>query len=178
MKKEIILGVTGSIAIYKSLELINLLKNKGFNITVIMTKEAEELIKPLTFQVVSENPVFREMFLPVKENALLHIHLADKGDLILICPATANIIGKIAGGISDDLLTCTIFSTKAPVIFCPAMNTQMYKNKIVQENIRKLEKMGYEFIGPVKGRLACGKVGLGHLAPLEMIVEGVLKKLG
>lgn len=177
MKKEIVLGVTGSIAIYKSLDLIGLLKEKGFNITVIMTKEAQELITPLTFQVVSENAVYTEMFIPVKEFNLLHIRLAEKGDLVLICPATANIIGKVANGICDDLLTCTIFSTKVPVIFCPAMNENMYQNRIIQTNIQRLKSLGYEFVGPVKGRLACGKIGLGHLAPLSRIVEAVVSKL-
>lgn len=175
MKKEIILGVTGSISIYKSLELIRELKEKNFNVTVIMTKEAQELLKPLTFQTISENTVYTELFLPLKEFNPLHTSLAEKGDLILICPATANIIGKIAQGICDDLLTCTILSTKKPVMFCPAMNENMYKNEIVQGNIRKLKRMGYKFVGPVKGKLVCGKIGMGHLAPLPKIVEEVLR---
>ncbi|MGE4357618.1 MAG: flavoprotein [Candidatus Omnitrophota bacterium] len=177
MKKEIILGVTGSIAIYKALDLIRLLKEKNFNVSVIMTKEAEELIKPLTFQTISNNPVYTAMFLPRQESNPLHIRLAERGDLLLICPATANIIGKIAHGICDDLLTSTVISTRAPVLICPAMNENMYKNKIVQENIQKLKKLGYVFVGPVKGRLACGETGLGHLAPLEEIVEAVVSKL-
>ncbi|MCM8798470.1 MAG: bifunctional 4'-phosphopantothenoylcysteine decarboxylase/phosphopantothenoylcysteine synthetase, partial [Candidatus Omnitrophica bacterium] len=143
----------------------------------IMTKEAQELIRPLTFQSISENPVYTEMFLQGKDFNYAHIRLAEKGALILVCPATANIIGKIAQGICDDLLTCTIFSTQAPVIFCPAMNENMYQNKIVQENIQKLKKLGYEFVGPVKGRLGCGKIGLGHLAPLPQIVQAVVSKL-
>jgi len=177
MKKEIILGVTGSIAIYKSLDLISLLKEKKFNVTVIMTKEAQKFVKPLAFQTISENLVYTEMFIPPKEIDPLHVRLAEKADLVLICPATANIIGKIAQGICDDLLTCTVFSTKSPVIFCPAMNENMYKNKIVQENILKLKKFGYKFIEPVKGRLACGKIGIGHLAPLPKIVEEVIRTL-
>ncbi|MCM8783862.1 MAG: hypothetical protein NC818_03685 [Candidatus Omnitrophica bacterium] len=177
MKREVVLGVSGSIAIYKSLDLINLLKEKGLNISVIMTKEAEELIKPLTFQTLSHNPVYTEMFSPPQENNPLHIRLAERGDLILICPATANIIGKIAHGICDDLLTCTVISTKAPVLICPAMNENMYKNKIIEENIRKLKNFGYKFIEPVKGKLACGKTGIGHLAPLTQIVAEVFALL-
>lgn len=184
-RKEIILGVTGSIAIYKSLDLIGSLRAKGLNVTVIMTDEAQELIRPLTFQVVSGNPVYTGMFTPVKDlkpstalkASLAHISLADKADLILICPATANIIGKLACGICDDLLSTTVISSRAKVLMCPAMNENMYKNTLVKENIVRLKKIGFKFIPPVKGKLACGKVGLGHLAPLEEIVRVVIQEM-
>jgi phosphopantothenoylcysteine decarboxylase/phosphopantothenate--cysteine ligase len=176
-KKEIVLGVTGSIAIYKSLDLINLLKARGFNITVIMTEEAQELIRPLTFQTISGNQVYTDMFTLSKDFDLAHISLADKADLILLCPATANIIGKLANGICDDLLTCTVVSSPAPVIICPAMNDKMYRNPAVQKNIATLKTHGYKFVGPVKGKLACGRVGIGHLAPPEEIVQVIVHEL-
>lgn len=176
-KKEIILGVTGSVAVYKSLELISRLKAKDFNVTAVMTKEAQEFITPLSFQTLCENPVYTEMFVLPQEFALAHVSLADKADLILVCPATASIIGKLASGICDDLLTCTVVSSKAPVVICPAMNDNMYKNKIVQENIAKLKKHGYRFVGPIQGRLACGRLGIGHLAPLKDIIQSVLTEL-
>jgi phosphopantothenoylcysteine decarboxylase/phosphopantothenate--cysteine ligase len=106
-----------------------------------------------------------------------HTSLADKADLVLIAPATANIIGKIANGICDDILTCVVFATKAPVLIAPAMNSKMFENKIIQANIDKLKKVGYEFIGPIKGHLACGDVGMGHLAPVSDIVREAKKIL-
>lgn len=177
-KREIILGVTGSIAAYKSGDLIRRLQDAGFNISVVMTKEAEEFITPLTLETLSGNRVYRKMFEQAKENwEIDHISLAEKAELVLIAPATANIIGKIAFGICDDILTCTVISTKAPVVICPAMNETMYKNKIVQENIKKLQTLGYKFVEPVKGKLACGKIGEGCLAPIEVIVEEIKKIL-
>lgn len=176
-QKEIILGVTGSVAAYKSCDLIRRLQEAGFNVSVIMTKEAEEFITPLTLETLSGNRVFRKMFERTRENwEVDHISLAEKADLVLIAPATANIIGKIAYGIADNILTCTVISTKAPIVICPAMNEAMYKNKIVQENIKKLQATGYKFIEPVRGRLVCGKTGEGCLAPVEQIVE-VVKKI-
>jgi phosphopantothenoylcysteine decarboxylase/phosphopantothenate--cysteine ligase len=177
-KREIILGVTGSIAAYKSCDLIRRLQEAGFNISVVMTREAEEFITPLTLETLSGNRVYRKMFEQARENwEIDHISLAEKADLVLVAPATANIIGKIAFGICDDILSCAVISTAAPVVVCPAMNDAMYNNKIVQENIKKLQGLGYKFIGPVKGRLACGKTGTGCLAPVEEIVEAVKKIL-
>lgn len=177
-KREIILGVTGSIAAYKACDIIRRLQEAGFNVTVIMTKEAEEFITPLTLETLSGNRVYRKMFEEAGKNwEIDHISLAERADAVLIAPATANIIGKIAYGIADDLLTCTAISTRAPILVCPAMNEAMYKNKIVQENIKKLQTVGYKFIEPVKGRLACGKTGMGCLAPVEQIIEAVKKLL-
>ncbi len=176
-KKHIVLGVTASIAIYKSCEIIRRLKKDGFLVNVVMTKEAEELIKPIVFQGLSGNRVYRGLFDQPDEWDIEHISLADKASLVLVAPATANIIGKIASGICDDLLTCVIAATKAPVLICPAMNENMYKNKIVQENIKKLKSCSYKFVEPVKGELACGKTGVGCLAEVETIVKEVKKIL-
>ena len=171
--KNIILGVTASIAIYKACDIIRRLKEQGFIVTVAMTPEAEELIKPIVFQSLSGNKVYRGLFDTLKTWEIEHISLAKRADLVLIAPATANIIGKIAGGICDDLLTCIVCATKAPVLLCPAMNENMYINKITQENIKKLKRLGYKFIGPVKGRLADGNIGIGHLAGIEDIIKAV-----
>jgi phosphopantothenoylcysteine decarboxylase/phosphopantothenate--cysteine ligase len=172
-KKNIILGVTASIAIYKACELVRRLKAEGFCVTVVMTKEAEELIRPLVFQSLSGNKVYSGLFEPCDNWEIEHVSLAQKADLVLIAPATANIIGKIASGISDDLLTCVVCATAAPVLIAPAMNENMYKNKITQANIRKLEGAGYKFVQPRKGRLACGTVGIGCLAGVEDIIKEV-----
>jgi phosphopantothenoylcysteine synthetase/decarboxylase len=154
------------------------LQEAGFNVSVVMTKEAEEFITPLTLETLSGNRVYRQMFEQARENwEIDHISLAEKADLLLIAPATANIIGKLACGIADDILSCAAISTQAPVVVCPAMNEAMYQNKIVQENINKLQKLGVHFVAPVKGRLACGKIGKGCLAPVDQIVEAVKKIL-
>jgi phosphopantothenoylcysteine decarboxylase/phosphopantothenate--cysteine ligase len=171
--KNIILGVTASIAIYKSCDLIRRLREEGFSLSVVMTKEAEELISPVVFQSLSANKVYRGLFDEPQAWEIEHVSLAQKAGLILVAPATANIIAKVACGITDDLLTCVICATAAPVAFCPAMNEQMYKNKITQGNIKRLKALGYEFIGPKVGRLACGKIGIGCLAEVEAIVKEV-----
>jgi len=176
-KKEIILGVTASIAIYKSCEIIRRLKQEGLSVTVVMTEEAEGLIRPIVFSSLSGNRVYRDMFDSPVDYEIEHISLADKADLVLIAPATANIIAKIAGGICDDLLSCVVCATKAPVVIAPAMNENMYQHKITQGNIEKLKDLGYKIIGPVRGRLADGRIGLGHLASVEDISKAVKKGL-
>jgi phosphopantothenoylcysteine decarboxylase/phosphopantothenate--cysteine ligase len=175
--KEIILGVTASIAIYKACDIIRRLKEKGFNVTVIMTEEAGKFIAPRLFESLSGNKVHCSMFDEPESWDIEHISLAEKAGLVLIAPATANIIGKIASGISDDLLTCVVCATKAQVLICPAMNENMYKNKIVQDNIKKLRSIGYRFVEPRKGQLACGKVGIGCLADVDTIVKEAAKIL-
>lgn len=172
-KKTIVIGVTGGIAAYKALDVISKLKKKDFEIHVIMTKAALEFVTPLSFQTLSENIVNFDMFSEPKAWEIQHISLAKKADLMLIVPATANIIGKVASGIADDLLSTTIMATKAPVVFAPAMNTNMYNNPIVQDNMGKLIKFGYKFIYPESGRLACGDEGEGKLANTELISEFV-----
>ena len=174
-KKTIVLGVTASIAIYKACDIIRRLKSEGYDVIVVMTKESEELVRPIVFQSLSNNKVYRGLFDDSSEWEIEHISLADKADLVLIAPATANIIGKIASGISDDLLTCVVSATKAKVLVAPAMNENMYLNKITGSNIKKLVGFGYKFIEPKKGNLACGKAGVGCLAEVETIVKEVKK---
>ncbi|MEW6100957.1 MAG: flavoprotein [Candidatus Omnitrophota bacterium] len=176
-KKEVILGVTASIAAYKACDLVRRLKDAHFSVTVVMTAEAEELIKPVVFASLSGNKVYRGLFQEPDAWEIEHVSLAGRADIILVAPATANIIAKIASGICDDLLTCTICATKAPVLICPAMNENMYKNKITQENMRKLKSLGYKFVEPKEGSLACGKTGIGCLAEVEDIVKGVKRVL-
>lgn len=178
MSKCVVIGVTGGIAVYKALDIISALRKKDIEVHVIMTESATKFVNPLTFQSISQNMVVTDMFAEPKAWEIQHISLAQKADLMLIAPATANIIGKVANGISDDMLSTTIMAaSKAKVIFAPAMNTQMYKNKIVQSNIEKLKNFGYDFIEPASGRLACGDVGVGKLADVNTIVERVLMEL-
>lgn len=176
-EKNIILGVTASIAIYKACDIVRGLQEEGFTITVIQTKEAQELIRPVVFQSLSGNRVHSGLFDAPEAWEIEHVSLAEKCDLVLVAPATANFIGKIAGGICDDLLTCVVCATKSPVLICPAMNENMYNNKITQGNIQKLKSLGYKFIGPRQGRLACGKTGVGCLAEVETIITEVNKVL-
>ncbi len=175
--KNIVLGVSGGIAVYKACDIVSRFKKLNANIDVIMTKGATEFVTPLTFQSLSQNYVTVDMFEEPKTWDIEHIALAQKADVFLIAPATANIIGKIANGIADDMLSTTVMATKAQVVIAPAMNTNMYENKIVQENIAKLKKLGYVFIDPEAGRLACGDVGKGKLASPENIVQEVVKIL-
>ena len=173
----VVLGVTGGIAVYKALDIVSILKKKNIDVHVIMTKAATEFVTPLSFQSLSQNMVVTDMFAEPKVFEIQHISLAQKADVMLIAPATANIIGKVANGIADDMLSTTIMATKAKVIFAPAMNTNMYENVIVQENIKKLKALGYEFIEPASGRLACGDIGTGKLQKTEIIAEKVLMEL-
>ena len=176
-KRCVVLGVTGGIAVYKALDVISALRKKDVDVRVIMTKSATEFVTPLTFQSMSQNIVTTDMFAEPKAWEIQHISLAKRADVFLVPPATANIIGKVANGIADDMLSTTIMATRAKVVFAPAMNTNMYTNPIVQENIAKLKKLGYEFIEPASGRLACGDEGKGKLAPASDIVEKVLSEL-
>jgi phosphopantothenoylcysteine decarboxylase/phosphopantothenate--cysteine ligase len=175
--KNIILGVTASIAIYKACDIVRRLKSEGFCVSVVMTAEAEELIRPVVFQSLSGNRVYRGLFSEPDAWEIEHVSLAEKAGLVLVAPATANIIGKIASGICDDLLTCVVCATKVPVLIAPAMNENMYKNKIVQGNIKTLKSLGYRFIEPRIGKLACGKIGIGCLAEVETIIKEVKKNL-
>lgn len=172
-QKNIVLGVTGSIASYKAAELTSLLVKRGFSVHVVMTAAATSFIAPLTFQTLSGNPVHVDMFSPPKDWNVEHIGLAQMADLLLIAPATANFIGKIAAGIADDLLSATVLATKAPVVIAPAMNVGMYENKIFQRNMKLLREYGYYFVEPEEGRLACGTAGKGRLADLEKIIKVV-----
>lgn len=175
--KCIVLGVSGGIAVYKALDVVSRLKKHNIDVRVIMTKSATEFVTPLSFQSLSQNQVIVDMFAEPKAFEIQHISLAKRADLMLIVPATANIIGKVANGIADDMLSTTIMATKAPVVFATAMNTNMYENRIVQDNMCKLRKYGYKFIEPASGRLACGDLGKGKLQDTEIIVEYALSVL-
>lgn len=177
MSKCVVIGVTGGIAVYKALDVISALRKKDIEVHVIMTESASKFVNPLTFQSISQNMVVTDMFAEPKAWEIQHISLAQKADLMLIAPATANVIGKISNGIADDMLSTTVMATKAKVLIAPAMNTNMYQNPIVQNNISKLKDFGYKFIEPASGRLACGDIGIGKLADVNTIVEGVIEEL-
>lgn len=166
----IIVGVTGGIAAYKACDVVSKLKKLNASIHVIMTESACEFVQPMTFQTLSNNFVINDMFKEPKTWEVEHIELAKRADAFLIVPATANFIGKLAAGIADDMLTTTVMATRAPVIIAPAMNTNMYTNRIVQANIGALQDLGYKFIEPASGRLACGDIGAGKLADVDDIV--------
>jgi phosphopantothenoylcysteine decarboxylase/phosphopantothenate--cysteine ligase len=178
-QRMVVLGVTGGIACYKAVELVRLLVKNGFKVRVIMTRGAMEFVTPLTFQTLSGNPVATETFSLTQESEIGHINLADSADLFVIAPATANVIGKLASGIADDLLTTVLMATQAPVLLAPAMNIHMYENVIVQENLRKLRRVGYHIMDPAEGYLACGYEGKGRLPDPEKIsdeIERLLRK--
>lgn len=175
--KNIVIGVTGGIASYKACEIVSILKKERANVDVIMTKNATEFITPLTLETLSKNKVVVNMFEKKEHVEVEHISLARKADLILVVPATANLIGKVANGIADDMLSTTIMATPALVVFAPAMNNEMYNNKIVQDNIKKLKDYGYEFINPTYGSLACGYKAVGKLASKETIIKEIKKIL-
>lgn len=175
--KEIVLGVTGGIAAYKAVELLRLLTKAGADVRVIMTRSAMEFVAPLTFQTLSMNPVYTELFSLISERDIGHIALADRADLIVIAPATANCVGKLASGIADDLLSTTVMATRAPVLIAPAMNVNMYRNSIYLENAEKLKKHGYFFVEPIKGMLACGWEGEGKLQDPNIILEEIISVL-
>jgi phosphopantothenoylcysteine decarboxylase/phosphopantothenate--cysteine ligase len=176
--KFITMGVTGSIAAYKAVELVRLLKKKGADVQVIMTKSACEFIKPLTFQVVSRNPVITDMFEKPYYWEVEHVALADKADLFLVAPATANIIAKIAAGIADDMLSSTILATRAKVLIVPAMNVHMYENPVTQKNISYLRSLGFEIMEPAEGALACGYAGKGRFPEPGEILKRIEALMG
>lgn len=176
-KKTVVIGVTGGIAVYKVLDVISRLKKEDIDVHVIMTEHAAKFVNPLSFQSLSQNMVIVDMFAEPKAWEIQHISLAKKADLMLIVPATVNILGKVACGIADDMLSTTIMATKAPVVFAPAANTNMFLNPIVQDNIKKLKQYGYEFIEPDSGRLACGDVGSGKLADTKLISDVAISRL-
>ena len=171
--KNILLGVTGGIAAYKAVDITSRLVKLGAEVNVIMTKNAIMLIQPLTFRYISRNPVFVDMFDEPESWKPEHIALADKADILVIAPATANIIGKLAHGIADDMLSTTALAVRCPVLIAPAMNSHMFDNPILQDNINILKSHGFEFIEPDYGLLACGYEGKGRLAEPEKIVEQI-----
>ncbi len=175
MKKSVVLGITGSIAAYKAVELTSLLVKKGYEVYVIMTRAATKFVTPLTLQTISQHPVHVEMFDSHQNWEIGHISLAQRADVVLIAPATANFIAKLAAGLADDLLSATLLATRAPVIIAPAMNVGMYENPIFQKSVQFLKEQGYFFVEPEEGRLACGTTGKGRLAELDKIVSTLEK---
>lgn len=180
--KNIILGVTGSIAAYKAADIANTLTKNGNSVHVIMTKAGQEFITPLTFQTLTKNKVHTDMFADYIPSEVEHISLAQKADIAVIAPASADFIAKAAAGIADDMLTTVILALKdKPIIICPAMNTAMYENPITQRNICTLKEYGFHFVEPRKAMLACGVVGQGALAEVDVILDyvgGFLKVAG
>jgi phosphopantothenoylcysteine decarboxylase/phosphopantothenate--cysteine ligase len=169
--KEIVLGVTGGIAAYKACEILRALRKEGAGVRVILTASGAQFITPLTLQTLSKNPVYTDLFDLITESEIGHISLAQRANLLMIAPATANILGKIRGGIADDLLSTVVMATAAPVLLAPAMNSQMYASPAVLENVEVLKERGFTFVDPDEGELACGTVGPGRLAGTEKIVE-------
>ncbi len=175
--KNIVVGICGGIAAYKAADLVSRLVQAGAEVDVMMTKAACEFVAPLTFSTLSQRPVVVDMFENPINWEVEHISLAQKADCFVIAPATANVIGKIACGIADDMLTTTVMATKCPVIIAPAMNINMYENPIVKANMEKLTSLGYWFVESQSGRLACGTIGYGRLADNQLIVDNIKKAL-
>ena len=176
--KTVVLGITGSIAAYKAADLVSKLTQAGAKVEVIMTESATEFISPLTIRSLTARPVVTGMFGQSLESAIEHVALAEAADVVAIAPATANVISKLAVGVADDMLTCTVLATRAPVIIAPAMHTDMFQNSITQDNLVKLKARGFIIVGPVYGRLATGTVGIGRLAEVEEIIATVKQALG
>ncbi|WCK53040.1 bifunctional phosphopantothenoylcysteine decarboxylase/phosphopantothenate--cysteine ligase CoaBC [Aneurinibacillus sp. Ricciae_BoGa-3] len=170
--KTIVIGVTGGIAIYKIADLCSKLTQKGADVWVLMTESATRFVQPITFQALVRNPVLTDTFQEPNPSVISHIDVADRADLLLIAPATANVIGKLANGIADDMISTTFLATKAPVWIAPAMNVNMYAHPAVQDNMSKLASWGCRFIEPEEGYLACGWIGKGRLAePMDMLAQ-------
>lgn len=178
MPKNVVLGISGSIAAYKSLQIVTDLKKKGIKVVVIMTESAQKFITPLSFKSLSQNEVITDLFAEHSVRDPIHIALSSNVDLIVVAPASANIIAKMAAGMADDALTCTVMASSSPKIVAPAMEDKMYTNSIVQDNIQKLKKNGFKFIGPVSGRLASGREAIGRMADVDVVVNGIMDELG
>ena len=175
--KRIVLGIGGGIAAYKCCELVRLLVKDGASVRCVPTKAALEFVTPLTLETLSKNPVYSDMFNLIGEREVGHVSLADNADLVLVAPATADLIARVACGICDDLLTTVICATRAPVVFAPSMNVNMWENPITQENVARLAKLSFGFIEPAEGELACGYEGKGRLPDPEEIVKAIQKFL-
>ena len=176
--KTIVLGITGSIAAYKAADIASKLTQAGARVEVVMTESATKFIAPLTLRSITGRPVVTDMFELASEFSIEHIALAEAADVIAIAPATASIIAKLAAGISDDMLTCIVLATEAPIILAPAMNVNMFENSITQDNLNKLKARGFTIVDPAYGRLASGKIGLGRLAEVDKIIGTIQQILG
>ena len=177
--KNVVLGVTGSIAAHKAADLASLLTKQGFAVRVVMTADAQKFITPLPFKTLTRNPVVTGLYDEVEEWKPTHVELADLADLLLIAPATANVLAKMANGIADDALTCLALALnpKAKILIAPAMNGKMWRHPATQANVAVLKKRGAEFIGPEKGLLSCGYEGIGRLWPVAEIAARAVKLL-
>jgi phosphopantothenoylcysteine decarboxylase/phosphopantothenate--cysteine ligase len=175
--REIIVAVCGGIAVYKAADLVSKLVQRGCGVTVCMTEEARKFVTPLTFQALSARPVHTGIFELMDSSDPQHIALTGKADLMLVAPATSNLIAKVAAGICDDLVSLMVCAAGCPVVFCPAMNNRMWAHPIAQGNVQKLASIGYTFIGPEEGWLACRNVGAGRLSDPQTIVDAVVKML-
>lgn len=177
--RTVVLAVTGGIAAYKSATLVRELKSTDAEVLVIMTRDAKEFVTPLTFETLSQNPVAVDMFNRKNEWTLEHIALADRADLLIVAPATANIIGKAVSGIADDLVSTTVLTMMStiPILMAPAMNNRMWENPIVKKNVDNLKIIGVHFVGPCEGKLADGRVGMGRMADIEDILKTAEKLL-
>lgn len=173
--KSVVLGIGGGIAAYKCCELARLLVKSGAEVHCVLTAAGAQFVTPLTLQTLTANPVHTDMWNLIQEKEIGHISLADRADLVLVAPATADLIAKIAHGICDDLLTTVICATKAPVLFAPSMNSNMWDNPITQGNVAGLKKLGYRFMEPGFGELACGYAGKGRLPEPDEILEKVIR---
>ena len=175
--RHIVLGVTGSIAAYRACELVEALKASNVQTTAVLTAEAKHFVGPLSFEALTGRPVYSELFDAGEGRGTVHITLADSADAVVVAPATANLIAKLAYGHADDLLSCILLATKAPILIAPAMNVHMWEHPAVQENVQRLKRMKVQFVEPAWGKLACGYEGVGHLAEVSTIVEAVMKLL-
>ena len=176
--KNIVLGVTGSIAAYKAADLASLLVKKGHQVRVVMTQGAQKFITPLTMQTLSKNPVTTDVFAEQEGWCPGHIELADDADLLLVAPASASALARLANGLADDALTCIALATRAPLLIAPAMNGKMWSHPATTHNVEILRERGVHFIGPDEGMLACGYEGAGRLWPVEKIADEACALLG
>ena len=175
--REVVLGVTGSIAAYRACDIVRQLREAGHAVSVVLTTEAAQFITPLSLQVLSGRRVHAGMFEHTGEPDIVHTTLADRARLLLIAPATANLIAKLAHGLADDLLTCIALATRAPVLVVPAMNLHMWQHAATQANLQTLRRLGYHVLPPVEGLLACGDEGVGHLPDVDTIVAAAQRLL-
>ncbi len=176
--KTIVLGITGSISAYKAADLAARFTKDGFRVDAVFTESAMKFASPMTLRNLTRRPVVTTMWELSTEFSVEHVALSEAADVVLVAPASANIIARLANGIADDMLTCTVLATKAPVIIAPAMNDNMWANQVTQDNVAKLKKRGFIFVGPAYGRLASGKMGLGRLTELDEIYGVTLQVLG
>lgn len=170
---KVVLGVTGGIAAYKAADIASKLVQRGDEVLVVMTDAAQRFVTSLTFESITGKAVLRDLWHPPPDHRPVHVSTARWGDVIAVAPATANFMGKVAAGIADDLLTSVVMAAPCPIVFAPAMNDRMWTNPILQENLKKLEKVGYHLVPPEKGWLADGYVGVGRLAATEKILGAI-----